>query len=350
MVLTMDRYEADWAMVARGWATHVHGQAPGFRTAREAVEHAYATHPTADDQWIPPFVVVDDEARPLGRIEDGDAVLCFNFRGDRALQISRAFEEETFTAFDRGRRPDVRYAGAMVYDGDLGMPRHALVPPPAIDDTVGRRLAAAGKRTFAVAETQKFGHVTYFFNGNRSGYVSPEHERYVEIASDRRPFNEAPWMKAAEVTDAAIEAIGSGAFDHIRINYANGDMVGHTGDWDATLLAVAAVDLCLGRLRDAVSKAGGVLLVTADHGNADGMWQRDGKGRPVLDPQGRPLPRTSHTLAPVPFALDANGSAWRLRDDLDAPGIASVGSTLLDLLGIDVPEGWAPSLVTPLKG
>lgn len=157
-------------------------------------------------------------------------------------------------------------------------------------------------------------------------------------------------MKAAEVTDAAIEAIDSGTFDHIRINYANGDMVGHTGDWEATLLAVAAVDLCLGRLREAVSKAGGVLLVTADHGNADGMWQRDSKGRPMLDPQGRPLPRTSHTLAPVPFALDANGSARRLRDDLDAPGIASVGSTLLDLLGINVPEGWEPSLVTPIKG
>ncbi|MFM2161349.1 MAG: Phosphoglycerate mutase [Pseudomonadota bacterium] len=349
MVITMDRYEADWAMVARGWATHVHGEAEPAISAQAAVERAYAAHPTADDQWIPPFVVVDAQGQPLGPIRDGDSVLCFHFRGDRALEISRAFEDDAFTAFDRGPRPNVRYAGAMVYDGDLGIPRRALVPPPAIDDTVGRRLADAGLRTFAVAETQKFGHVTYFFNGNRSGYVAPDLERYVEVPSDRRPFNEAPWMKAAEVTDAAIAAIASGDYDHIRINYANGDMVGHTGDWEATLVAVQAVDLCLGRLREAVRQANGILLVTADHGNADGMWQRDAKGRPLRDEDGRPLPRTSHTLAAVPFLLEANGAAWRLRDDLTHPGIASVGSTLLDLLDVAIPPGWAPSLVARVR-
>lgn len=349
MVLTMDRYEADWGMVARGWATHVLAQGPHASSATAAVEAAYALNPTADDQWIPPFVVVDAQGQPLGPIRDGDSVLCFNFRGDRALQISRAFEDDALTAFDRGVRPRVRYAGAMIYDGDLGIPRRALVPPPQIDDTVGRRLAEADLRTFAVAETQKFGHVTYFFNGNRSGYVAPALERYVEIPSDRRPFNEAPWMKAAEVTDAAIAALNEGTFDHLRLNYANGDMVGHTGDWEATVLAVEAVDLCLGRLRAAVHAAGGILLVTADHGNADGMWQRDSQGRPIRGEDGAPLPRTSHTLAPVPWVIDDPSGRWRTRADLQDAGIASVGGTILCLLGLPVPPDWAPPLVRPVS-
>jgi 2,3-bisphosphoglycerate-independent phosphoglycerate mutase len=347
MAITMDRYEADWAMVERGWRCHVHGEGRPFRTAAEAIQTLYAEDPAVDDQWLAPFVLVDEAGQPVGRVVDGDAVLLFHFRGDRAIEISAAFERDAFTAFDRGARPHVRFAGMMQYDGDLHLPARFLVPPPAIDDTVGHRLAAAGLRTLAVAETQKFGHVTYFFNGNRSGYVDPALERYVEVRSDVRPFEQAPWMKAAEVTDAALAAIAEGGWDHIRINFANGDMVGHSGDLEATRVAVEAVDLQLGRLVPAILAAGGVLLLTADHGNADEMWQRGKGGAVAYDAEGAPLPRTSHTLHPVPCVLaDPRGLA-RLRDDRPQAGITSIGPTLLALLGLDVPDGWDPSLLAP---
>ncbi len=346
MHLTMDRYEADWAMVARGWRCHVVGEGNPFPSACDAIRALYEADPEVDDQWLPAFVVVDEAGEAVGTIQDGDGVLCTHFRGDRVIEISRAFEEgDSFSGFDRGDRPQVVYGGMMPYDGDLGVPRRALVPPPAIDRTVGHELADAGLRTFACAETQKFGHVTYFFNGNRSGRIDAALEHYEEVTSDVRPFDEAPWMKAAEVTDAVLAAVQSGDWDHVRVNYANGDMVGHTGDLQATKVAMACVDHQLGRLVRGVRKAGGVLLVTADHGNAEQMWQR-GKGDTVArDEEGVPVPRTSHSLALVPFVVvDPEGSI-AVRHDLEDPGIASIGGTILDLLGVAVPTGWAPTLV-----
>jgi 2,3-bisphosphoglycerate-independent phosphoglycerate mutase len=280
----------------------------------------------------------------VGRIVDGDAVILFNFRGDRAIELTRAFEDDQLPHLDREPRPAVRFAGMMQYDGDLALPKRFLVSPPTIDDTVGQRLVAAGLRTFATAETQKFGHVTYFFNGNRSGRLDEALERYVEVRSDNRPFEETPWMKAAEVTDVVLAALAEGGWDHIRLNFANGDMVGHSGHLEATRIAVEAVDLQLARLVAGVTAAGATLIVTADHGNADEMWQR-GKGGVVTGPDGAPLPRTSHTLNPVPFLLLSPDAAWAVRDDLAVPGIASVGSTLLQLLGLPVPEGWEPPLL-----
>ncbi|MCB9689206.1 MAG: 2,3-bisphosphoglycerate-independent phosphoglycerate mutase [Alphaproteobacteria bacterium] len=345
MLVTMDRYEAEWAMVERGWRCHVQGQGRPFASACEAVETLYAENPKVDDQWLPAFVVTEG-GEPVGRIEDGDGVLLFNFRGDRAIEISRAFEErETFHAFDRGHVPDVVYAGMMQYDGDLKLPTRFLVAPPAIDRTVGEYLAAAGLRTFACSETQKFGHVTYFFNGNRSGYVDERLERYVEIPSDTLPFDERPWMKCAEITDAVVQAIGSGDYDHVRLNLANGDMVGHTGVLESARVAVEAVDLQVGRIWEAVKAANGVLFVTADHGNADEMWMKDKKSKAAkLGPDGRPLPRPSHTLNPVPFVIcDARGEL-RLADVAD-PGLASAGTTVLAALGLQPPDDYAPSLI-----
>lgn len=344
MHITMDRYEADWPMVARGWATHVHGEGRTFISACEAIRTLYDEDPDTDDQWLPAFVVADDDG-PVGTIEDGDAVLCINFRGDRAIEISRAFTEADFDAFDRGRVPEVFYAGMMQYDGDLHLPEHFLVTPPVIRGTVGDVLAAAGLRSFACSETQKFGHVTYFFNGNRSSKPDEALETWTEIPSDNRPFDEVPWMKAAEITDACIAAVASGEHDHVRLNYANGDMVGHTGNLDAARVALSCVDLQLARLERAVRKAGGVMIVTADHGNADEMWTRDKAGHVVRDDAGAAQPRTSHTLAPVPCILVDPSGDRDLRHDLDHAGIASVGSTVVDLLGLDVPEGWVPSLV-----
>lgn len=345
MHITMDRYEADWAMVSRGWRTHVEGHGRPFSSATEAIETLYAENPKVDDQWLPAFVIVDEAGEPVGRILDGDSVLFFNFRGDRAIEISRAFEEPDLDQVERERFPDVFYAGMMQYDGDLKVPKHFLVSPPQIDRTVGEYLAHAGLRTFACSETQKFGHVTYFFNGNRSGYIDRTLEEYVEIPSDSLPFPERPWMRCAEITDAVVEAIHSGRFDHVRLNFANGDMVGHTGDLNATIVAMEALDLQLHRLVDAVTAADGLLLITADHGNAEQMWQRTKSGEVERDDQGDPVIRTSHSLNEVPFLLFDPRGALSLRQDLEAPGIASVGSTVLQLCGLVPPSDYAPGLI-----
>lgn len=343
MCITMDRYEADWAMVERGWNTHVHAQGRRFASARQAIETLYLEHPELDDQFLPPFVIADEHG-PVGPIRDGAAVLFFNFRGDRALEISRAFEDDDFTAFDRGTRPAVLYAGMMQYDGDLRIPRRFLVDPPAIDRTMGELLALTGRAQLAIAETQKFGHVTYFWNGNRTGAFDPALETYLEIPSDLLPFEQRPWMKAAEVTDALLTELGRRRYDFVRVNYANGDMVGHTGHIAATRVAVEAVDLCLARLVLAVRKLEGVLVVTADHGNADQMLERGADGHDKV--------RTSHSLNPVPFAI------FDPRDPDQAPlvrppdpahpfGLGHVASTCLELLGLTAPADYLPSLLAP---
>ncbi|HHH28452.1 MAG TPA: 2,3-bisphosphoglycerate-independent phosphoglycerate mutase [Polyangiaceae bacterium] len=340
MVITMDRYEADWPMVKRGWDCHVHGQARAFASASEAIQTAYDEDPEVDDQYIPPFVVAGSE----GTIGNGDAVLFFNFRGDRAIEISRAFEEDDFDFFDRGDRPDVFYAGMMQYDGDLAVPKSFLVEPPDIDETVGEYLAVAKRRTFACSETQKYGHVTYFYNGNRSGYIDERLETYLEVPSDVVPFDERPWMKAAEISDAAVRIIGAGEHDVIRLNYANGDMVGHTGDLEATRIALEVVDRQLARLERAIRDTEGVLLITADHGNADEMYTRK-KGKIVTNEDGSPMPRTSHTTNEVPLVVvDALGKL-DVCHDVEQPGIANLGATVLELCGLKAPDDYLPGLL-----
>jgi len=345
MHITMDRYEADWQMVARGWACHVHGEGRAFPDAATAIRTLYEEDPANDDQSLPAFVITEDGS-PVGRIASGDSVLFFNFRGDRAIEITRAFEEEELTAFDRGARPEVTYAGMMQYDGDLHLPSRYLVEPPAIDRTVGAFLAMGGKRTFACSETQKFGHVTFFFNGNRSGVLDDRLETYLEIPSDTLPFEERPWMKAAEITDACVGAIRSREYDHVRLNLANGDMVGHTGVLEAARIAVEAVDMAVGRLWRATRAAGGVLLVTADHGNADEMYLRSKSGEVQRDAAGQVLAKTSHTLAPVPLIACAAQGALRLRDVPEA-GLASVGTTVLELCGLAAPDDYDQGLLSP---
>jgi 2,3-bisphosphoglycerate-independent phosphoglycerate mutase len=347
MFVTMDRYESDWSIVERGWRAHVLGDAPAFASATEAIAAARRDKPGCSDQHLPPFVVVQ-EGRPVGTIEDGDAVVFVNFRGDRALQITRAFEADAFPCFDRVRRPDVVYAGMMEYDGDLHVPRTYLVAPPTIERTSGEYLARNGIRTFACSETQKFGHVTYFWNGNRSGKFDDALETYVEVPSHPPPFEERPEMKAYEIAAAAAEALRSGRYDVVRVNFANGDMVGHTGELSPTIASCTAVDHALGVVLQACIESGGVYVVTADHGNADDMAQRDKKGAPATDAQGRVLPRTSHTLAPVPFCIGgpALAPATKLRSDLANPGLANVAATVLHLLGFEAPPGYASSLLS----
>lgn len=351
MKVTMDRYEADWAMVERGWKHHVRGEGRAFRSLHEAVETLRAEQPGVIDQNLPGFVIAGEDGKPVGPIRDGAAVILFNFRGDRAVEISRALEESAFTKFDRGPRPDVFFAGMMQYDGDLKLPAHFLVSPPEIDRTLSAYLSAAGVTQLAISETQKFGHVTYFWNGNRSEALPGE--TWIEVPSDVRPFEERPWMKAAEITDHLIDELRTGKHRHARINWANGDMVGHTGVREASIVAVEAVDLQIGRLLPVIRELQGALLITADHGNADEMYERDKKtGKIQRDAQGRPRAKTSHTLSPVPCCLYAP-SAPELRfapegsdEHLKDAGLGNVAATVLHLLGFAAPEGYLPSLLT----
>lgn len=344
MHITMDRYGADWSMVERGWRTHVQGQGRTFKSAREAIE-TLRRETGAIDQDLGAFVIAENGV-PVGTVQDGDAVVFFNFRGDRALEITAAFEDEDFSHFDRGVRPEVLYAGMMEYDGDLHVPTRYLVAPPSIDRTVGEYLCASGVRSLAISETQKYGHVTYFYNGNNSGYIDDGLEKYVEISSDIVPFEQRPWMKAAEITDHVISAIATGDFDFIRLNFANGDMVGHTGVYQAAEIAVETVDLCLERLRKAIESAGGVMIVSADHGNSDDMYEHDKKTGEVKVENGRKKVKTAHSLNPVPCIIydprfDGEYSS-QLRKGL---GISSLAATCIELLGFQPPEGYDPSVI-----
>ena len=346
MTTTMDRYENDWGMVERGWKAQVHGEGRAFASAREAVETFREEEPGIIDQYLPSFVVAED-GKPVGPMKDGDAVVFFNFRGDRALEVSRAFDGgPEFDEFDRGRIPDLYFAGMTLYDGEYGIPGHYLVTPPHIDRTVSEYLASAGVTQFALAEAQKFGHVTYFWNGNRGGKFDDALETYREIASDGVPFDQRPWMKAAEVTDQTIQALNSGRYRFLRVNYANGDMVGHTGKFEPTVIAVESVDLCLSRLVPVMRKLEGTLIVTADHGNADDMVERDKTGTPKLRPDGDPENRTSHSLNPVGFWVTRfDGEPVAFRNDLPEAGLANIAATLLELMGFKPPEGYEPSLL-----
>jgi len=342
--ITMDRYDANWPMVARGWRTHVLGEGPQFANATEAVHGLREKHPGTIDQDLPEFIVAEG-GKPIGTIEDGDAVVFYNFRGDRAIEITRAFVEEHFTEFDRVRHPRTTYAGMLQYDGDLQLPKRFLVAPPAIKDTSSEWFSKSGLAQFACSETQKFGHVTYFWNGNRSNKF--DGETWQEVPSDVVPFEQRPWMKAAEITDAMIAALQSGRFKVLRCNYANGDMVGHTGNFRAATMAIEAVDLALTRLLPAIDAAGGVALITADHGNADEMFELDKKTRqPAQNKDGSYKAKTAHTLNPVPLILYDNVSGGKLGlKPLETAGLSNIAATVANLLGLHKHDKWDDSLL-----
>lgn len=336
MVVTMDRYEADWGIVEKGWQAHVLGRGRKFSSACEAIRKYYEEDPDLNDQYMGSFVIERD-GRAVGTIEDGDAVVLFNFRGDRAIELSRAFDESDFKEFDRERIPDVFYCGIMQYDGDAMIPTHYLVEPPSINRTLGDYLCAAGVSSYAISETQKFGHVTYFWNGNKSGYIDEKLEKYDEIESDRITFDLRPWMKASEITDHVIAAIKSKRYKFIRLNFANGDMVGHTGVQASVRIAVETVDLMLSRLLHVLKKAEGVAVITADHGNADCMW---------TEKKGIRTAMVAHTKNPVPFIVkDFSKSNLFTLSQVQEPGLANVAATVLNILGFQAPEDYEPTLL-----
>jgi 2,3-bisphosphoglycerate-independent phosphoglycerate mutase len=341
MKVTMDRYNADWRIVKKGWDAHVLGIGREFKSATQAVETFYAEDKKIIDQYLDSFVVVDDSKKPVGTIQDGDSVVFFNFRGDRAIELSRAFEEKEFKFFDRVRVPDVYYAGMMQYDGDLLIPKNYLVFPPSIDKTVSEYLCSEKVTSFAISETQKYGHVTYFWNGNRSGYIDQSIETYIEIPSDRIEFDKAPKMKAHEITEKTIELLKSGKYRFGRINYPNGDMVGHTGNFDAAVIAVETVDECVGKLLNVIDEVNGIAIITADHGNSDEMY---------TEKDGVKTPKTAHTLNPVPFVIyDPSYDNEYQMAKVKNPGLTNMTATMLNLLGYEKVKDYDDSLISFTK-
>ncbi len=332
MQITMDRYQANWAMVERGWNTHVRGEGRMFDSAAQAIE-TYRAEVGCIDQDLPAFVIARD-GKPVAKINNGDSVVLFNFRGDRAQEISLAFDRKDFPYFDRGDYTGVMFAGMLQYDGDLNIPENYLVEPPVIKNTLTEVLCANGIREFALSETQKYGHVTYFWNGNRSGKVDEALEVYEEIPSDVIPFEQAPAMKSAEITDRMVEAISSGEFQFLRCNFPNGDMVGHTGVLDAVIYAMECVDRGLAKIKAACEKYGYTLLVTADHGNADQMTETK---------KGKTSVRTAHSLNPVPFVIYDPDFAYAIKEG--SYGLANVAPTIVRLMELEAPASWEQSMI-----
>ena len=347
MQITMDRYEANWGMVEAGWKTHVLGEGRYFASAEEAI-NTYRAETKVIDQDMPPFVIAENGA-PVGTINDGDSVIFYNFRGDRSIEISKAFESGAeFDKFDRVRVPAVLYAGMLEYDGDLHIPSRYLVSPPEITNTMTEYLVDTGIKELAISETQKYGHVTYFWNGNKSGKFSEELETYIEIPSDVVPFEQRPWMKCAEITDKLIECLRSGEYKYLRVNFPNGDMVGHTGSFLATECSMEALDLQLARILKVVDELEGAALITADHGNADEMYEIDKKsGEPKVSKDGSFKAKTSHTLNPVPFIIYDNFTAdkYSVKAQSDNFGLSNVAATTVNMLGYEAPEIWDESMI-----
>ena len=347
MKITMDRYGANWQMVDDGWHTHVLGEGRGFSSAEEAIEAYRNEIPGVIDQDLPAFVITENGS-PVGTIEDGDSVILFNFRGDRAQEITTAFEAGAeFDKFDRVRVPQVQYAGMLEYDGDLHIPKKFLVSPPLIRNTLGELLADKGIAQLAMSETQKFGHVTYFFNGNRSSKFNDDLEEYIEIPSDVVPFEQRPWMKSAEITDVLVEKIRSNKFPFMRVNFPNGDMVGHTGILESTIIGVESVDIALKRVLNAIDAVGGMAIITADHGNAEEMYELSKTGEPQKDKTGRIKAKTSHTLNQVPcifYDNTVNKDAYEVIDSHDY-GLANLASTIAKLLGVEPLSCWNKSMI-----
>ncbi|MDY4489335.1 MAG: 2,3-bisphosphoglycerate-independent phosphoglycerate mutase [Candidatus Faecousia sp.] len=332
MQITMDRYEANWGMVEKGWRTHVQGQGRLFASAKEAIE-TYRAETGCIDQDLPAFVIERNGA-PLAPIANGDSVILFNFRGDRAQEISLAFDRKDFDKFDRGDYTGVKFAGMLQYDGDLNIPEHYLVQPPVIKNTLTEVLCAAGIHEYALSETQKYGHVTYFWNGNRSGKVDPALEDYEEVPSDVIPFEQAPAMKSKEITEKMVAAMASGKYQFLRCNYPNGDMVGHTGVMEAVVTAMECVDAGLKAILEAADKYGYTVLITADHGNADQMTETK---------KGKTSVRTAHSLNPVPFIIYDRDHDWTILEG--RYGLANVAPTVVKMMGLTAPACWEASMV-----
>lgn len=335
MTTVADRYENDWSVVERGWNMMVRGDAKYFfRSAEEAITALRQETPGIQDQNLPAFVIVDEAGRPVGKINTGDALIYFDFRADRAIEIAQAFTYWDFPYFDRGdyTPDDVYFVGMTEYNSDTHVPEHQLVGPQKASITLSQFLGQHQISQFACSETVKFGHITYYFNGN--SYDKSQGEEFDEIDSYTEPFETRPWMRSAEITDKVLSEMTNYKF--VRLNYPGGDMVGHTANIEATIVAMEAIDLSLRRIAEKVDELGGCLIVTADHGNAEEL----------IDEQGQP--KTSHTTNKVPFILYDNtpNRDHYILSDIARPGLVNLAATIALLIGQnDYPSEWGKPLI-----
>ena len=335
MTTVADRYENDWTVVARGWDMMVNGEADYFfKSAEEAISVLRRIKPDVQDQDLPAFVIVSDDEKPVGRIEKGDALVYFDFRADRAIEIAQAFTYWDFPYFNRGdyTPDDVYFVGMTEYNSDTHVPEHRLVEPVTIKETLNRFLGEHEVSQMAISETVKFGHITYYFNGN--SYDKAKGEESQQIDSYTEPFETRPWMKCAEITDAVLDNMDKYKF--VRVNYPGGDMVGHTADLGATIVAMEAIDLSLARLAERVDELGGVLVIVADHGNAEELLDADGQ------------PKTAHTTNKVPCIIYDNTENRDLYElaNISKPGLSNVAATMALLLGCnEYPTDWDAPLI-----
>ena len=335
MVYVADRYENDWSVVARGWDAMVNGEADYyFKSAEEAITMLRRINPEVQDQYLPAFVIVDENEQPVGKVEKDDVFIYFDFRADRAIEIAQAFTYWDFPYFNRGSYSpdDVYFVGMTEYNSDTHVPEHRSVEPRLSGETLNRFLSERGISQYAVSETVKFGHITYYFNGN--SYDKANGEVFEEVESYTEPFETRPWMKSAEITDKVLENMDKYKF--VRVNYPGGDMVGHTADMEATIVAMEAIDLCLARIAKKVDELGGALIVVADHGNAEELFDENGK------------PKTSHTLNKVPCIIydNTNNRSYYRLAVMREPGLANLAATVAMLLGQDdYPKDWSAPLI-----
>ena len=347
-LVTANRYWSDKDMMRRGLDTHVHGTVRPFTSAKEAIDTFRREDPEVDDQRIPAFAIVDSSGSPVGKIQEGDTVINYNFRADRAIQFSEMMtaEDKDFPYFDRGTIPKVRYVGLVKYDQGRSMPEHTLVDLDTAKSTLAELEIRNGIKRFVISESIKFGHVTFYFNGGKEGKFSDEMEEYVDLPNKIGKPWQFPWMKSDEITDILVEKISSGKFDSIVVNYPNGDMVGHEARVESSIVAVEAVDIALSRILQAVDEAGGVALITADHGNVEETFYLDDEGEPKLDEDGHPIRKTSHTSNPVPFIIydnTENKDKYQLKQG--SFGLSNIAATVAMLHGLEPDEGWQESLI-----
>ncbi len=334
----MDR-DNRWDRVERAYSLLTRGEGLRARSAGEALRRYYENPTQASmsgDEFVEPTAIVDERGEPLATIGDGDGVIFFNFRGDRPRELTRAFVAEPFPyvaadkdgtqremGFSRERKLDLYFATMTAYKH--GLPVHvAFDKPPRMHQILGEYISGLGLRQLRTAETEKFPHVTFFFNDYRDEPFHGEERRLIASPRDVKTYDEKPEMSALQVTDGAVEAIASGGFDVVVINFANGDMVGHTGNLQAAIRAVETVDACVGRVVEATQRAGGCLIVTADHGNCEQMIDRE-----------TGAPHTAHTTYDVDLiVVDEERRGARLRE---GGRLADIAPTALEMIGLPQP-------------
>lgn len=339
--ITMDR-DNNWKKVEKGWKTHVEGKSGNvFSSAIEAVEHFRKKKPDLVDQDCPPFNIKNSKG-DVPTINDGDSVIFMNFRADRAVEISRAFDEEGFSEFNIENRPDVYFAGMMVYDEDSNLPENRIIGSAEVKNPFGRRILNLGLKQFRLAETQKYAHVTFFFNGGYRNPLDPKLETYKLIDSDKiDSFADAPEMKAPEIADQAVAFLSEGTYDYGLINFANTDMVGHTGDMKAAIKAAETVDRAVEKICSELARIGGLAIIGADHGNADEMIVFNKK-------TGKEEISTKHSLNPVPYIVfdsEYRGDyKLKTRTEEQVLNLSMIAATNFILMGRDVPDDINESL------